>query len=89
MHYIFTGNNSNLTESDQMDYLAPNSSLAQNGSTKYTFTITIVNDSRLETNECFRVRVIQPKLPDNITLPTNCNVITDIIIMDDDGTYIS
>ena len=55
--------------------------MAPKGSTYYEFNITIVDDNRLERDELFRVNVVQPMSPVN-----TMNCVTDIIIMDDDGT---
>ena len=84
---IIIGNESNRTESEVADYNVayswPNFDIAPNGSTFYTFNVSIIPDKRLEDNELFRIYVDEPMTPMGM-MPIQ----VDIIIMNDDGKSI-
>ena len=83
----FTANVSNLNGTGPIDYYVayadPNSAIVPAGSKYYILNITTVPDNRLEENELFRVYVVKPIIPDGTMV-----ILTDVIIMNDDGESI-
>ena len=83
----FTANVSNLNGTGPVDYYVayvdPNLAIVPAGSKYFILNITTIPDNRLEENELFRVYVEQPIIPDGTMA-----ILTDIIIMNDDGEFI-
>ena len=80
---IFLGNHSTNNTEDidyYTSYSSPYGLIFPAYSTTITFELKIVNDSRLERNELFRIAAISPELPGDQVFSE-----PDIIILDDDG----